>query len=193
MRRDPRTDSTSTSAPAASSAGVGVAGRGGGAEVAADAAAVADLRGGDRVGGEGEARQLGAQVLHDPGVRDGGAQPHALLADLPVVKVADAVQVHEVVGPTAVEVDLDHHVGAARDRHGGGVLGLRGERLLPAGGAKEVHDRLSSSSRGGVRIEPIRVRRARLAHVLFTRSGLSTPPCTPPVSVTETMKELAGQ
>src|SRR4051794_20700234 len=44
-----------------------------------------------------------------------------------------------------------------------------------------------------VQIEPTRVRRTRLVQVLLTRSGLSTPPRAPRGSVTETMKELAGQ
>ncbi|CAK7279973.1 putative LigA [Streptomyces misionensis JCM 4497] len=44
-----------------------------------------------------------------------------------------------------------------------------------------------------MRGEPIRVRRARLVPVLLTRSGASTPPRTPAGSVTETMKEFAGQ
>ena len=114
-----------------------------------------------------------------------------LLADLPLVQLADAVQVQQVLGPAVVEVDLDHHVGAARDGHSGGVLGLRGERLLPAGGAKEVHDG-SLLRLVVVRFEPDRVRRARLVHVLFTRCGLSTQRVPRPGAVTETMKELAG-
>lgn len=44
-----------------------------------------------------------------------------------------------------------------------------------------------------VLIKPDRVRRPGLVHELFTWSEVSTPRCPPPGSVTETMKELAGQ
>lgn len=124
---------------------MGVTGGRRGAEVAPDAAAVADLRRGHRVGGKSQAGQLGAQILHDLGVGDGGAETDGVLSDLPFAELPDAVQVKEVLGAPVVEVDLDHHIGATRERHSGGVLGLGGERLLPAGGAKEVHERLSSS------------------------------------------------
>ncbi len=130
--------------------GVGVAGRGGGAEVAADAAAVADLRGGDRAGGEGEARQRGAQPLHDRRVRHAGAEAYGLRAGLPLVQLAEAGEIEEAFGAAAAEVEVHHHVGAAGQRYGVGVLGLGGERLVPVGGAQEFHTgSLFDSSQAG--------------------------------------------
>src|SRR6478735_1150264 len=52
---------------------------------------------------------------------------------------------------------------------------------------------LGASRTGAYGLSHLRVREARLVHVLFTWNGLSTPSCTPPGSVAETMKELAGQ
>ncbi len=118
-----------------------VPGRGGGTEVAADAAAVADLRGRDGVRGEGEAGQRGAQALDDLRVRHARTEPDRVLADLPLAQQLDAGEVHEVLGAAVVEVDLDHHIGAAGDGYGGRVRGLGGERLFPGGGAQEVHTR----------------------------------------------------
>ncbi|CAM5246107.1 hypothetical protein SCALM49S_02157 [Streptomyces californicus] len=170
--------------------GVRVTGRGRGAEVAADAAAVADLRGGDGVRGERQTGQLGPQVLHDAAVRHGGAEPYVLLAHLPLGQLTDPVQVQEVLGPPVVEVDLDHDIGAARDGHSRGVLGLGGERLLPAGGAKEVHEWLSS--RSGVRRDWGRPARDWRVHVVFTWCVAQYTSRAPAGAVTETPKELAG-
>ncbi|GAA3039402.1 hypothetical protein GCM10020000_17200 [Streptomyces olivoverticillatus] len=120
--------------------GVAVPGGGGGAQVAADAAAVADLGRADGVRGQGEAGQLGVQVVDDAGVGDGGAEADVRAVRVPLVELADAAQVQQVLGTAVVEVDLDHDVRAARDGHGRGMLGLGGESLLPVGGAQEVHE-----------------------------------------------------
>ncbi|GAA3486301.1 hypothetical protein GCM10018987_03800 [Streptomyces cremeus] len=77
------------------------------------------------------------------GVRNGGTEVHTVLAHLPLPQLTDAAQVQKVLGTTAVEVDLDHDIGATRDGDSRGVLGLGGESVLPAGGAKEVHEWLS--------------------------------------------------
>ena len=62
---------------------VAVPGRRGGAQVAADRAAVADLRRPDGACRHGQARQQAAQLGDDPGVGHPGPEPHLAVAALP--------------------------------------------------------------------------------------------------------------
>ena len=94
------------------------------------------------------------RICGEPTVRDAIASPGSRVAELvddPACTVTPApsrigrrrrahsassatrVRSSSAGGPAAVEVQLDHHVGAAGDRHGVGVLRLRGERLGPGG------------------------------------------------------------
>lgn len=123
--------------------GVAVAGRGGGAEVAADAAPVADLRGADGAGGEGERGQRPGEVVEDGAVGDGGAEPYRPFAGFPAAQFGDAGQIEEPVGAAPVEGQLDHHIGAAGDRYGVGVCGFGGQCPGPVGGAEKVHAAVS--------------------------------------------------
>ncbi len=114
---------------------MGVARGGCGAEVAADAATVADLRGADGVRRARESREPGAQRPDKVAERDARAQPHAVGRRLPLVQFPDAAEVEEPFGAAAAEVQLDHQVGAAGQGHGVGMRRLHGQRLSPVGRA----------------------------------------------------------
>ena len=81
-----------------------------------------------------------AELVDHPGVRHAGAQPEAAVVGRPLGQLGDPVRSSSAAGPLPVEVDLDHHVGAARDRQRAGCSGLDGERLRPGGGPEELHD-----------------------------------------------------
>src|SRR5439155_21091012 len=61
----------------------------------------------------------------------------------PAAQLCDVVQVQEHLRTPAVEVEVDHHVGAALDRHGVRVLALDLERLLEAIRGDDLHYRSS--------------------------------------------------
>ena len=65
-------------------------------------------------------------------VGDARAEPHPAVRGSQLAQLGDPGQVEQRRGPAPVEVQLDHHVGAAGDRHRAGVLGLGGQRLGPA-------------------------------------------------------------
>ena len=56
-----------------------------------------------------------------------------------VGQLGDPGQVEQDAGAVTVEVQLDHDVGAAHDRHGAGVLGARREGVGQGGGGQELH------------------------------------------------------
>ena len=72
---------------------------------------------------------VAAELVDDAGVGDAGPEPDLAVHALPGRELRHPGQVEQPVGPVPVEVQLDHHVGAAHDRHGAGVLGLGGERI----------------------------------------------------------------
>ncbi len=118
---------------------VAVPGRRGRAEVAADRAAVADLRGTDGPGGQGQARRDAADLGDDPGVGQAGAEADLSAGPLPRGELGDPGQVEQRLRPPRVEVDLYHDVGAARDGHRAGNLRLGRDRVGQRPGLQEVH------------------------------------------------------
>ena len=93
-----------------------VAGRRRRAEVAADRAAVADLRRADRARRLGQRRQrAGERPLHRLGVGEPGAEDERAVLARPPAQLRDLVEVDQRRRARAVEVELDEHVGAALD------------------------------------------------------------------------------
>src|SRR6266536_1880647 len=131
-RREPRTEATSTSASPASSGGRGRA------EVAADRPAVADLRRAHRARGDRQPGQDVAESLDDLAVGEARAEPQAATVAIEALQLADPAEVKDRRWPGAIEVQVDHHVGAAGDRQRlwPGRLGL--ERLAPAPRLEEL-------------------------------------------------------
>ena len=125
--RTPRTDSTSTTASAASSTGCASPAGDADAQVAADRAAHSDLRrphGARRHGQPGSRR---GQLGHHPREADAGTEADAAVVGAgPLAQLRHPGQVDQHVRPVPVEVQLDHHVGAAGDRDRAGVLAARG-------------------------------------------------------------------
>ena len=68
-----------------------------------------------------------------------GADPQATVVGAPVGQLGDPGQVEEHPRADAVEVELDHQVRAARDRHRIRMRGLELERLPPAVGLQHFH------------------------------------------------------
>ena len=119
---------------------MGVAGRGGGAEVAADACRVADLRRADRAGRHGQARADAARARAiDPRVGDAGAEPEPAVVAAPLAQLGHAAEVEQRLGPAAVEVELDHHVGAAGEGPRPGLSLAQGECLIEARRREDPH------------------------------------------------------
>ena len=117
-RRAPRTLASSTSAPSTRS--------GGSASPAGEAVPrlppiVPRLR----ICGEPTVRDASASAgsssasgaAHRLGVGEPRAEPQRPVLARPAAQLGDLVQVEERLRPRAVEVELDHHVGAALDRH----------------------------------------------------------------------------
>ena len=110
-----------------------VAGRRGGAEVAADRAAVADLRRADgarRLGQRGQ--RLGDGAVHRLRVGEAGAEDERAVLPAEAAQLAHLVEVDQRRRPRAVEVELDEDVGAALDEPGVGQLRLEAQRLVEA-------------------------------------------------------------
>ena len=77
-----------------------------------------------------------AQLVDDPAVGDARRRSAAAPpSDAHSVSSATRVRSSSAGGAAPVEVQLDHHVGAAGDRHRVRVLGLGGQRLGPGGRA----------------------------------------------------------
>ena len=57
----------------------------------------------------------------------------------PPLELADLVQVQQRVGPRAVEIELDHQVGAALDRPRPGHVGAQPQRLVEGARGQDVH------------------------------------------------------
>ena len=103
----------------------------GGAEVAADRAAVSNLRRADRARGLGQRRlELGELALHRLGVRQPGSEPQRAVLARPAAQLGDLVEVQDRLRTRTVEVELDHDVGAALDGFRVGSLGLQRERFV---------------------------------------------------------------
>ena len=146
MLRAPRAaDSTSTLAPTAS--------RTGWQSPAGDAEPTLpptvpprpDLRRPDRARRHREARCEVAELGHHPGVAHAGAQPHATVVGArPLAQLGHPGEVEQHVGAVPVEVQLDHHVGAAGDGRAARVLGARRERVGPRPRCDELHPSLPS-------------------------------------------------
>ncbi len=113
----------------------GVAGGRGGREVAADRRAVADLRRPDRARGLGERPEPG-ELARDPREGHAGADVDDAVLAPPRRELLDAREVEQRGRPRPAEVDLDHQVGAARDRHGLGVRGPRPSASVERRGEK---------------------------------------------------------
>ena len=160
-----------------------VPGRGGRAEVAADRAAVADLRAADGARGLCErGRGLCKRRFHRLGVGKTRGEPEPSVLPRPAAQLRDLVQVQERGGPTTVEVELHHHVGAALDRHRVGALGLKPQRLVQRPGGEDFHARARVSSPharpcqtagGGAGRRAGRPRRARGARLLGIHAGVA--------------------
>ena len=119
--------------------GMRVARRGRGPEVAADRAPVADLRGPDGAGRHGQPGQPVTQLGLDPRVGHPGAEPDAPVVRGPLGQLTHPGQVEEVLRPVPVEVQLDHDVGAALDRHRVRVRRLQLQGFRPRLRLQELH------------------------------------------------------
>src|SRR6266704_1445573 len=108
------------------------------AEVAADGPAVADLRRAHRARGDRQSGQDVAESLDDLAVGEARAEPQAATVAIEALQLADPAEVQDRRRPGAIEVQVDHHVGAAGDRQRlwPGRLGL--ERLAPAPRLEEL-------------------------------------------------------
>jgi hypothetical protein len=115
------------------------------AEVAADRAAVADLRPADSARGLGQREQRLGEP-HRLGVGQPGAEPQGPVLAHVATQFGHLVQVQQRRRPCSVEVELDHHVGAALDRQRVGSLGLQRQRLLEPARSQDVHDGKSTST-----------------------------------------------
>ncbi len=138
--RVPRTLASSTSRAGDEQRRQRVAGRRGRAEVPTDRAAVADLRRSDgarRLCERGQ--QAGERLLHRLRVGETRAEPQRPVLARPAAQLGHLVQVQEGARPEPVEVDRDHHVGAARDRDGVGPLRLQPQRLVQRERTQDVH------------------------------------------------------
>ncbi len=111
-----------------------------GAEVAADRAAVADLRRAHRARGLGERRQLVRErPRHGLGVREPGSEAKRSVVTRPRAELGHLVEVEQRVGPQAIEVQGNHDVGAALDRDGAGKLRLERECFVERARREDVH------------------------------------------------------
>ena len=112
----------------------------GGAEVAADRAAVADLRRADRARRLGErGKQLGELRLHRLGVRQAGGEADGAVLARPALQLRDLGEVEDRLRPRPVEVELDEQVGAAGDRPRVGPLRLHAQGLVEGAGSDHLH------------------------------------------------------
>src|SRR5260370_1279514 len=102
-----------------------------GAQVATDGAAIADLWRTDRARGHGEAWKPVTELVDEPRVRYAGADAQRPVERCPFPQLGNPGQIQDRRGPVVVEVDLDHHVRAAGDRHRVWMFRLHLERLVP--------------------------------------------------------------
>ena len=165
------------------------------AQVAADRSAIADLRGPHRPGRLHQRHRL-LHLAHDPAVRDPRAQEDPILLVPDLAELGEGGHVEHRVGSPAVEVQLDHQVGASCDRDGLGVRGLHLQRLLQGAGCEHLHQvppspvpaeaiasacRPMSSRRTGTlgRSRPVAARRAFTIAGVDDSEGSSPTPFTP--------------
>ena len=81
-------------------------------------------------------RALGERALHRLGVGQARAEPQRPVLARPAAELRDLVEVEDGLRARAIEVQRDHHVGPALDRHGVRVLGLERERLVERAGVR---------------------------------------------------------
>ena len=72
-----------------------------------------------------------AELADDPGIGDPGPHPQHPVLTPPVPELLDPGEVEEGAGAEAVEVQLDHDVGATGDGDGLGVRSLGRQRISP--------------------------------------------------------------
>jgi cytosine/adenosine deaminase-related metal-dependent hydrolase len=119
-----------------------VSGRRGRAGVAADRAAVSDLRRSDRSRGLGERRhEVCERRGHRFGVREPGAEPKRPVLPRPARQLGSMGEIEDDRRPQAVEVELDHQVGTTGDGDGVRPIGLDPKRLFEAARGQNVHAR----------------------------------------------------
>src|SRR5699024_11619517 len=95
--------------------------------------------GADGTRGHCQTRKDLTQLCDDLGVGHRTSESDVVLADVPPTQVGDPGQVEDDLWSVLVEVQLDHHVGAAAQRHRRGVFALGGERLGPGVRRQELH------------------------------------------------------
>ena len=122
-----------------------VAGRGSRAEVAAERAAVADLR---RADGASRGRECGQRrgdlAAAGLGVRERRSQHELVALVVPAAQLRHAPEVEQRIGPLALGVERDHEIGAAGDRARSGVRGAQAG-ALPRACAVRARPRLHTS------------------------------------------------
>ena len=91
----------------------------------------------------GERRQFGGQLaLHQFGVGDAGAEDELVALAPPRAQLVDARQVEHAGRPVEVEVQLDEHIGATRQRPAVGAGRAHLERIRERSGSEYVHVRV---------------------------------------------------
>ena len=117
-----------------------VTGGRGGREVAAEGAAVADLRRADRPRRLGQrGQQLGELAGHRLGVGEPGAEAQRSVLARPASQLLDLVQVQQRLRASPVEVQRDHDVRPALDRQRAGVFGLQVQSIVERARREDVH------------------------------------------------------
>ena len=110
------------------------------AEVAAERAPVANLGRADRPRRFRERGQLGRELaVLDLGVGQACAEPKEAVLAGPTAELGNLPEIEDRVGPRAVEVELDHHIGPAADRERSRMLGALHERLREGPGPQHLH------------------------------------------------------